>query len=130
MIKKVLIVEDSQLQAKMYRVIFGKFPGCKLVFATDGLDAIDKLALENDIELIILDINMPKMDGLSFLKKIKQEGYTKIPVIVISTEGQDNDIKLALQEGASAYVKKPWNPVHVLELINKVMAKTRDQQFQ
>ena len=121
MLKKVLIVEDSTLQAKMYHTIFARYPGCKMVFALNGLEAMDKLALEKDIELIILDINMPKMNGLTFLEVMHRDGYGHIPVIVISTEGKDDDIKRALEAGAKAYVKKPWKPSQVQELISKVV---------
>ena len=119
--KKVLIVEDSTLQAKMYRTVFGAYPGCQQVFALNGLEAMDQLVLEKDIDLIILDINMPKMNGLSFLEAMHQDGYGHIPVIVISTEGKDEDIRKAIELGAKAYIKKPWKPDQVKELINKIM---------
>lgn len=122
MLKKVMIVEDSSLQAKMYKTLFNTYPGCQLVFAFNGLEAMDKLVLEKDIDLIILDINMPKMNGLTFLERMHHDGYGLIPVIVISTEGKDDDIKKALESGAKAYVKKPWKPEHVRELIGKVVS--------
>lgn len=120
MLKKVLIVEDSALQAKMYRTVFSAYNGCDMLFALNGLEAMDRLALEKDIQLIILDINMPKMNGLLFLETMNNEGYGAIPVIVISTEGKDEDIKRALEFGAKAYIKKPWKPDQVRSLVNKV----------
>jgi len=122
MLNKVLIVEDSPLQAKMYRTVFGSYPKCELVFASNGLEAMDKLVLESGIDLIILDINMPKMNGLTFLETMQRDGYGSIPVIVISTEGKDDDIRRALELGAKAYVKKPWTPAQVKGLINKVVS--------
>ncbi len=119
--KKVLIVEDSTLQAKMYRTVFSAYPGCRQVFALNGLEAMDKLSMEDGIDLIILDINMPKMNGLSFLETMNREGYGHIPVIVISTEGKDEDIRKAIELGAAAYIKKPWKPEQVREIINKIM---------
>ena len=123
MLKKVLIVEDSTLQAKMYRTVFRRYPGCQLVFALNGLEAMDQLVLERDINLIILDINLPKMNGLTFMGKMRRDGYGHIPVIVISTEGKDDDIRKAIELGAKAYVKKPWTPTQVHELINKLITK-------
>ena len=123
MLKKVLIVEDSSLQAKMYRAVFGGSPGCRMVFAQNGLEAMDQLVLEKDIELIILDINMPKMNGLAFLETMRRDGYGSIPVIVISTEGSDDDIRRALEAGAKAYVKKPWKPDQVRSLVDQVVAR-------
>ena len=120
MLKKVLIVEDSTLQAKMYRTVFGKYPECRLVFALNGLEAMDQLVLEGEIDLIVLDINMPKMNGLTFLETMRRDGYGHIPVIVISTEGKDEDIRRAIDLGAKAYIKKPWTPTQIHELIGKV----------
>ncbi len=121
MLSKVLIVEDSPLQAKMYRTVFDRYRSCQLVFALNGLEGLDQLALEKDIELIVLDINMPKMNGLAFLETMRHEGYAEIPVIVISTEGKDDDIRRALEGGAQAYVKKPWKPSQIQELIGKLI---------
>ncbi len=121
MLKKVLIVEDSTLQAKMYRTVFATYPGCQQIFALNGLEAMDQLALEKDVDLIILDVNMPKMNGLAFLETMLQDGYGHIPVIVISTEGKDDDIRRALELGAKAYVKKPWKPAQVKELVDQVL---------
>ena len=117
--KKVLIVEDSALQAKMYRMVFSSYQGCELVFAQDGLEALNQLAMEKDIDLIISDINMPRMDGLSFLQAMNQEGY-KIPVIVISTEDKDDDIRRAIELGAKAYIKKPWKQDDIREIISRL----------
>ena len=117
--KKVLIVEDSALQAKMYKMVFGTYPGCELVFAQDGLEALNQLAMEKDIDLIVSDINMPRMDGLSFLQAMKQEGY-QIPVIVISTEDKDDDIRRAIDLGAKAYIKKPWKQGDIREVISRL----------
>ena len=117
--KKVLIVEDSTLQAKMYRMVFSSYSGCELVFALNGLEAMNQLALEKDIDLIISDINMPKMDGLSFLQAMSREGYD-IPVIVISTEDKDDDIRKALELGAKAYIKKPWKQDDIRDVISRI----------
>jgi len=121
MLKKVLVVEDSSLQAKMYKTVFKGYPGCELVMAQNGLEAMDQLGMEENIDLIILDINMPKMNGLTFLDTMQRDGYGGIPVIVISTEGKDDDIKRALELGAKAYVKKPWKPEQVQGLIEKIV---------
>lgn len=120
MLNKVLIVEDSMLQAKMYKSVFSKYPDCSLLYALNGLEAIDKLVIENGIDLILLDINMPKMNGLTFLEKMRKDGFGEIPVIVISTEGKDHDIRRALELGAKAYIKKPWKPDQIVQLIEKL----------
>ena len=122
MLSKVLIVEDSSLQAKIYRMFFHNFPGCEVIVAPNGLQAMDQLALEEGFDLIILDINMPKMNGLDFLEAMRRDGsFEDIPIIVISTEGKDDDIRRALELGANAYIKKPWKPDHVREIIDKII---------
>lgn len=126
MLHTVLIVEDSTLQAQMYRTFFRKYFNCRLVYALDGMEALNQLTLEKDIDLIILDINMPKMDGHAFLKSMRQNGHDNIPVIVISTEGQDEDIRRALKAGAAAYIKKPWKPIQIMELIKKVIIQEKE----
>lgn len=120
MLNKVLIVEDSSLQAKMYKNVFCVYPECKLVFAANGVEAFDRLAIENGFDLIVLDINMPKMNGITFLQQKKDGEFSKIPVIVISTEGKDDDIRRALELGARAYVKKPWAPDQIRQLVGKI----------
>jgi len=121
MLNKVLIVEDSTLQAKMYKTVFGNYAECRMVFALNGLEAMDQLVIEKEIDLIILDINMPKMNGLTFLETMRNDGYGEIPVIVISTEGKDDDIRRALELGAKAYIKKPWKPDQIRDLIGKIV---------
>ncbi len=125
MLKKVLIVEDSSLHAKIYQMFFNSFPECQVIVAPNGLQAMDQLALEEGVDLIILDINMPKMNGLDFLITMQREGYENIPVIVISTEGKDDDIKRALELGARAYLKKPWKPDQIREIINKIIPEAQ-----
>jgi two-component system chemotaxis response regulator CheY len=118
--RKVLVLEDSALQAKMYRPVFARYPGCTLVYAGNGFEGLEKLALEPGIDLIILDINMPKMDGITFLGAMRQSGFGRIPVIVISTEGKERDIVTALKKGARAYLKKPWQERDMHQVIEKL----------
>src|SRR5271169_6851748 len=85
MLNKVLIVDDSQLIHSMYRLVLNRYNGCRIVDAMNGLEALDVLSRENDFDLILLDINMPVMNGIQFMEKLKNENiYRKIPIIVIS----------------------------------------------
>lgn len=106
--KKVLVVDDSKLLHKMYEMILRDVAR---VHASDGLDGLEKLALpENaDVDLILLDVNMPRMNGHQFLARIKADAVKKsIPVIMITTEGKEADAQRAIQAGASAYLRKPF----------------------
>jgi len=90
--KKILAVDDSALIHQMYKLFLSRYKNCKLVSAMNGLDALDKLGQEEGIDLILLDINMPVMNGLEFLQRIQKEpAYQPIPVIIISTEGKEED---------------------------------------
>lgn len=123
--KRALIIEDSDLQAKLCALIFERHSGWETVRAKDGVDGLDKLVWERefrerDFDLIMLDLNMPRMDGISFLDAVNKRGFGHIPVIIVSTEDKDTEIKTALRAGARAYVKKPWQPEQVWTLIQKI----------
>jgi two-component system chemotaxis response regulator CheY len=123
-LNKVLIVDDSQLIHSMYRLVLNRYKDCKIVDAMNGLEALDVLSRENDFSLVLLDINMPVMNGLQFMEKIKTEKlYRNIPIIVISTEGKEEDTLRALQLGAAGYVVKPFKSHMLYELIDKICAK-------
>jgi two-component system chemotaxis response regulator CheY len=123
-LKKILIVDDSQLIHSMYRLVLNRYNGCRIVDAMNGLEALDVLSRENDFDLILLDINMPVMNGIQFMEKIKKESiYRHIPIVVISTEGKEADTLRALKLGAWGYVVKPFKPEILYQLIEKVLAK-------
>lgn len=121
--RKVLIIEDSRLQAKLFYPVFEKYRHCRLLFATNGLEAMDILSREPDIDLIILDLYMPKMDGYSFLKKWRKDDNTEIPVIVVSQENREQEINRMLEAGANAYVTKPWEKQTVRRVIDSMLSR-------
>ncbi len=121
MLRKILAVDDSALIHQMYKLFLSRYKNCKLVSAMNGLDALDKLAQEEGIDLILLDINMPVMNGLEFLQRIQKEpAYQPIPVIIISTEGKEEDTIRGLKMGAKGYVKKPFQASELHGLIEKI----------
>jgi two-component system chemotaxis response regulator CheY len=123
-IKKVLVVEDSELLHNMYRIILKRYDDCKLVKALNGREALDLLATDSQFDLILLDINMPVMNGIEFLAAIKkQEAFARIPVIIISTEGKEADTKRGMELGASAYLVKPFQSTDLYELVDRVVSK-------
>ena len=73
MLRKILAVDDSALIHQMYKLFLSRYKNCKLVSAMNGLEALDKLAQEEGIDLILLDINMPVMNGLEFLQRVQKE---------------------------------------------------------
>jgi two-component system chemotaxis response regulator CheY len=121
MLKKILIVDDSSLIHQMYRLILNRYQ-CEIQDAMNGQEALDLLATHDDTQLVILDINMPVMNGVQFLEKASPLGLTrKIPVIIISTEGKEEDTIRGLKLGAKGYLKKPFNPADLHNLIEKIV---------
>lgn len=117
---KILVVDDSKLMHKVYEVMLRQYP---VVYAVDGQDALDRLDEHDDIDLVLLDINMPKMNGLEFMDELRSRGKLgKLPVIIISTEGREEDTQRGLEAGAVAYIKKPFRSEEILEIIAKTEA--------
>ena len=119
--RKVLVVDDSKLMHKMYEVMLRQYP---LVYASDGRQALDRLQDHADIDLVLLDINMPNMNGLEFLAEMRADpARADLPVIIISTEGREEDTARGLEAGATAYIKKPFHSEEILEVISRLEKK-------
>ena len=124
--QKVLIVEDSPMMWQLYRIVLDQGGVGELLFASDGMEGLDRAAQEPDIQLFIVDINMPRMDGLEFLRRLRTElGITETPAIVISTEGEEDDREAARAAGANGYLRKPWTPPELWETIRAVLPATQ-----
>ena len=119
--RKVLVVDDSKLMHKMYEVMLRQYP---LVYASDGRQALDRLRDHPDIDLVLLDINMPNLNGLEFLAELRSDAArAELPVIIISTEGREEDTARGLEAGATAYIKKPFHSEEILEVISRLEKK-------
>ncbi|MEK6742814.1 MAG: response regulator [Nitrospirota bacterium] len=120
MLKKVLVVDDSALIHQMYKMVLMRYR-CEIVQALNGQDGLDKLDKNPDVGMMLVDINMPLMNGLEFIQKVKAlEKYNTIPIIIVSTEGKEEDTKRGLALGAQGYVKKPFQPSDLHSLIGKL----------
>jgi len=119
--RKVLVVDDSKLMHKMYEVMLRQYP---LVYALDGRQALDRLREHADVDLVLLDINMPNMNGLEFLAQLRADGaWSELPVIIISTEGREEDTSRGIEAGANAYIKKPFHSEEILDVITRLETK-------
>ena len=119
--KKTLVIDDSSLIHRMFKLLL---PKTVQISAFDGREALDRLAEHPDIDLILLDINMPNMNGFELLEVIKKDAaFASIPVIIVSTEGKDADTIRGLQAGAVAYIRKPFRSEAAAGLIRHVMAR-------
>ena len=101
-----------------------RFKGCKIEEAVDGVDALKKLQQE-EVDMILTDINMPVMDGLKLVSLLRQNAKTKsLPIIIITTEGAQEDRDRGLALGANAYISKPIQSSHLLKIITDLLEKT------
>ncbi len=117
---KILVVDDSKLMHKIYEVMLRQYP---IVYAVDGRDALGKLEGDEGIDLVLLDINMPNMNGIEFLEALRaRESWAELPVIIISTEGREEDTVRGLEAGATAYIKKPFRSEEILDVIARTQA--------
>ncbi len=106
----VLIVDDSAAIRKILQRVLVQADVMlgRVVEANDGSEALEKLKTET-VGLVLSDINMPKMDGLELLSRIRAEAAWKtLPVVMITTEGSQNKVMQALELGANGYVRKPF----------------------
>jgi two-component system chemotaxis response regulator CheY len=113
----VLIVDDSAAIRKiLHRVLVqAEIPLGKVHEASDGIEALEKLKTEK-VGLILSDINMPNMDGIELLNRIKANAEWKsVPVLIVTTEGSEAKVMQALALGAAGYVKKPFTADHIKE---------------
>ncbi|MDQ0223921.1 response regulator transcription factor [Metabacillus niabensis] len=115
----VVLVVDDDKEIRDGIEIYLRNEGFIVLKAQDGLEAIDILT-EQDVHLILLDIMMPKLDGISTTFKIREK--KNIPIIMLSAKSEDTDKILGLQVGADDYITKPFNP---LELIARVKSQLR-----
>ncbi len=121
MSKTILIVDDSKTVRNLVAFIMKK-EGFRVVTAEDGLDGLEKLYSAEKIDLIVSDINMPRMDGFTFIKSVReQESYRDIPIVVLSTEGQEKDIQAGLSIGANMYMVKPAQPEKMVKNIKMLL---------
>lgn len=118
-----LVVEDSPTMRQLISFSLKRFKGCKIVEAVDGVDALKKLASEK-IDVILTDINMPVMDGLKLVSLIRQNPELKnLPIIIITTEGAEEDKQRGLALGADSYIAKPIQSSHLIKTIQEILQK-------
>ncbi|AZG35412.1 MULTISPECIES: response regulator [Shewanella] len=120
MAKTILIVDDSA-SLRLVVSIALKGAGYKTVEACDGVDALKKLA-SNQINLIISDVNMPNMDGISMIKEVKKLSAHKFtPIIMLTTESQTGKKSEGQAAGARAWVVKPFQPQQMIVAVAKLI---------
>jgi two-component system chemotaxis response regulator CheY len=120
MAKTILVVDDSASVRQVVSIAL-KSAGYDIIEGVDGKDALSKLNGQK-IHLIISDVNMPNMDGISFVKEAKQlPAYKFTPVIMLTTESQEAKKQEGQAAGAKAWVVKPFQPAQMLAAVSKLI---------
>lgn len=115
---KVLIVDDSTTVRQQVRAALAG-AGHDVIEAGDGLEGLDQLRSTPDVAVLVVDINMPRMNGIELLVQLQEENRS-LPAIVLTTEGQPALIKRARAAGASGWMVKPFKPALLLKAIDKL----------
>lgn len=121
-----LVVEDSPMMRQLLVFALARIKGLKVTEAEDGVDGLRKLAAQR-FDLVITDINMPIMDGLKLVKRIRSDEVHKdTPIIVITTEGSQEDRQRAMALGATAYITKPIQAPQVIAQVNALLSPDKE----
>jgi len=119
-----LVVEDSPTMRQLIVFALRRIRGLEVLEADDGVDALRKLAASK-LDIILTDINMPIMDGLKLVKRVRSDEALKaIPIIIITTEGAEEDRQRALALGANAYITKPIQAPQGIDKVKELLKIT------
>ena len=123
---KILIVDDSPTIRKMVRASLQGLDSSEFLEASTGLEAIEQLAVTR-VQLIVLDLNMPDMHGIDVLKFVrKNPNYRTLPVVVLTTRGDDTSRQTAQQAGATSYMTKPFSPQTLAKTVEDLLQTAVD----
>ncbi len=121
-----LVVDDSATIRQLLTLTLRKLNGgsqLKIIEATDGREALEKVRMAH-YDLVLTDIKMPNMDGLEFLQRVRNELDNKtLPIIIISTKGEEEDVARGMALGANAYLTKPVSAPKLLETIGRILGE-------
>jgi DNA-binding response OmpR family regulator len=119
---KILVVDDDKTTRKLLN-LFLKAKGYEVVTAENGLDAMEKLGTES-INLVVTDMNMPYMDGIELTKNLRNdENWKNIPIVMVTTEADEDERKKAMDAGVDDYLVKPANAEQITDSIKRILKK-------
>ncbi|MCX7770940.1 MAG: response regulator [Proteobacteria bacterium] len=118
---EILVVEDSPTMRQLIVFALKRLKDVNVTEASDGVDGLKKLS-NKQFDLMIADINMPIMDGLKLVSLVRQDPkYNNMPIIIVTTEGADEDRKRGLALGANAYLTKPVQTTQLLATVKELL---------
>ena len=111
--RRILVVDDDSMNLVRTKMILGKY--YEVLLAESGIEALDKLRNE-EVDLVLLDIEMPKMNGMEVFERMKKSSIN-IPVIFLTASGDEDDVMSAIKLGAVNYLKKPFMPQELMKRV-------------
>jgi two-component system chemotaxis response regulator CheY len=121
MAKRILVVDDSAAIRQSITYVLQQ-GGYEVIEAKDGQDGLDTLTTIEPPDLIITDVNMPNLDGIGFIRRIREQIKFKfLPIVVLTTESQGDKMNEGKEAGATAWIVKPFNADKLLAVVKKVI---------
>jgi two-component system chemotaxis response regulator CheY len=118
--RSILAVDDSASMRQMVSFTL-RSSGYDVIEAVDGQDALDKIG-ERQVDLVLTDQNMPRMDGLTLIRQLRgRDRFKRTPILVLTTESSDEMKQAGRAAGATGWMVKPFDPARLLEVIGKVL---------
>ena len=119
--KKILVVDDSATMRRMIIASLAQIGDLSFEQAVSGLEAIERLSISH-VDLVMLDLNMPDVHGLEVLRFVRgQAGLSELPVVVLTTRGDDESRSAAMREGATLYLTKPFAPASIVSHVQPLL---------
>jgi two-component system, chemotaxis family, chemotaxis protein CheY len=123
--KRLLIVDDSKLMRDMVAACLRPLGAVAFEFASTGLEALERLALAA-FDLMVLDLNMPDVGGVEVVEFVRaQDRLRELPILIVTTRGDDQSRTEVLRAGASGFLAKPFTPAEILEQARRLLALER-----
>lgn len=124
--RTILVVDHSKMMQKMYELMLRRYP---IVYAEDGRQALERLRQHAEVDLVLLDlsITVPGMTMVELLQQLRGLRPDAPTIVAVSTEGHDADVVSALDNGAAAYIKKPFQAEELNEAIDRLPTSSDDE---
>ena len=124
---QILVVDDSKVMREMVVACLRAQPGAAFTHASSGLEALEKLSLKA-FDLVVLDLNMPDIGGYEVLEFVRgQDKLRSLPILVVTTRGDEDSKARALQSGASSFMTKPFAPEAILAEVRNLLTRAESR---
>ena len=117
--KRILVIDDSETIRQQVKQALAA-TGYEIIEAVDGLDGLEKLRALADVDMALCDVNMPRMNGLDMIAEVQRSG-PKIPILMLTTEGQPSLIRRARESGAKGWIVKPFKAELLVAAVTKLI---------